>query len=1100
MFNVFKELCSRYRIALLVFLSIGIASHGMVLSQVWSPDCSNVVAQQRWVASYFPVIGVPSDPAQIGHSVEQISATAHGNNQNGYLFAGQTSFYFLGAPPTPLVEDFYFVMANRDGSIYLEGAVGGPQDDVCNSAVEYTQVANPADHGIIGVGYTESYGPQTPVNQNILITQTNNILVPQQSWAYGTADRDEIANKIKAVSPALGGGFIVVGSSNGAPNDNAYVIRLDAAGAFQWELLIDDSHNEYLFDVAEFNDGVQSGFVLAGYRHDTGLNTNDLWAMWIDNVGNILNYRRYHSFTNDLLGYSVQPVSNGSSGYVFAGAALNSGQSDAFVIRTDVNGDLTWAQTYGPNTSNELAREIRWTPSPAGGDQFVIVGDWNDQPAGDMFFAALDATGGILRAQALGQPATREQGFGIEQSDDGGFVTVGSTEQPPPNRTQVYAQKLDCNLDNDCQTAEIDPPVVELTGFGTAKFFFGSTSTQLTVQVVNPLWDVESHEESIACRSVDPDPSCCFATKPTYQSNLMYLNTLQETGYGLDRGQNGEYYVFGDWDVPTNNCTNNFPRNHDATASVYGANGQYQQTFSFGGQFDDGARAGKVFHTDASRSTMLGTVLAGYNQSAPWVTMNQNEDAYAVWFDPSTATVISEMKFGGEEADRFHDVRQVFDEQNGNHFGFVFTGYTRSFHHGTDAEVYTVFLDASLTVVFATYIGGANDDIGWSVTPVYNFDGSPDLDGFAVVGETASFGPGPRAIYYLLLTPGGMLMANPVTFGGANDDVGYSIQEVSDHLGDGLVIAGEVNSHNGGVQNDMFVFRIDYNGNYLETGGGTSIRHVYGGAGNDGARQIIFDNDNCGTDYVVAGYTNSFQQSPSLGENSYLAKIDERGAPQWQWAYGPQFNDRSFDVIRNMEGGYSMAGFWQVGINDNNEQLITTACDGTTKDHLGQPCFYLAAPGSAPWLSSQRVVPQLHSPMYVNNAFIPVVPAMLEVGACNSVSQFLNCYFVLNPNKEAQELLEAATFDDASASQLQVQPNPLQRGGELRVELNVDEAGAFTFVLRDLLGREQLRLQRSLGAGHQSLALPVAGLSPGSYTVELLRNARRLDQSLLIVR
>ncbi len=1109
--------------ALILLLCVNLLVSDAV-AQNWSPSCSPTILQERWVADYYPLIS--AGRSQQGHSVEQVSPTVHGiSGFGGYLMAGQTSF-FGATPISPATFDFYFVLANRDGTLFLDAAIGGVENDVCWSAVDAIQNADQTQHGVIGVGYTESFGPMGLGNRNVMITRTSKTLVPQQSWVYGFADRNDEARKIKAVSANLGGGFIVVGDSDDQDPSTAtfrdcYVVRLDASGARQWELLVGDLLNDYAYDVEEFDDGVNSGFVIVGYREDFSVMPfrYELQAFWIDNSGAILRYRRYgindpNHGVSDERGYSVQVIKDATgiaTGYVFAGEATYQGQSNALVMRTNSTGDMTsgnvWIRAYGTAAPGfELAREVRWAPNPQGVDQFVFLGDWggNGFVNTDMFFTALDGNGVVTAARALGNTQQHiETGYGLERSDDGGFITVGTRNyQGGGFSPDVYAQKLDCNLNNDCEIADITPDTDVMRFSFAGSIGFLAPSYPDTDLLISPQWDVEQHPEDVLCYSFDPDPDCCAPEKPTYQSFLDPASGRLETGAGIDRNPaNGNYYVFGQWEVPSNACVNNTIRNLDATISMYSGAGAYVQTMSFGGSFDEAATSGLVF-TDPT-GVPQGLIFCGYNNTPPAVTANQNEDAYVVWTDLN-AGLAQEFKYGGFDTDRAHNIRQVFDR--GVHTGFVITGFSRSWNTGNGSEVYTVYFNPGGVPIFASVNGGLGEDIGWSVTPVYLRDGDPaTLDAFAVVGETTSYGPGPRAIYYLLLdiATGAVLQA-PVTYGGNFDDVGYSIQEVSDNAGNGLVIAAETNSASAGTDYDAFVFRIDYAGNYLEVGGGISIRHIYGHlftGENDGARSIKFTSDLCGTEYHFTGYTNDQTFQP-LQDNAYLVKINETGGLIFGFGYGLDDNDRSFDVIKNIEGGYSMAGWSQPApaATDPDEYFITTACNGTTDDQNGMPCQYTAVQGALLWLQSQQVTQQ--NPTYSNhpNNWIIWNGDSYEVGICNGMFPTVRCPYQLNPNKQGTEPGDEVMLELADQGSLSLYPNPIEQSGELTIALDLQESAHYDIVIRDLLGKTMYRSDREFRAGRQSLRIITSEWTPGSYMVTVKRNEFIEQRAMLIVR
>ncbi len=99
-------------------------------------------------------------------------------------------------------------------------------------------------------------------------------------------------------------------------------------------------------------------------------------------------------------------------------------------------------------------------------------------------------------------------------------------------------------------------------------------------------------------------------------------------------------------------------------------------------------------------------------------------------------------------------------------------------------------------------MGGANDDCAYSITQAAN-------GGFAVAGETMSFGAGDRDLLVLKLASDGFL-SWARAFGGTNGDAGYSITQTTDG---GFAVAGFTESFGAGDR-DFLVLKIGADGSY----------------------------------------------------------------------------------------------------------------------------------------------------------------------------------------------------------------------------------------------------------------------------------------------
>ena len=123
------------------------------------------------------------------------------------------------------------------------------------------------------------------------------------------------------------------------------------------------------------------------------------------------------------------------------------------------------------------------------------------------------------------------------------------------------------------------------------------------------------------------------------------------------------------------------------------------------------------------------------------------------------------------------------------------------------------------------------------------------------------------------------------TYGGAEDDVGSSIQQTSDG---GYIIAGYTESFGAG-ESDVWILRLDSLGDTLWT-------KTYGTAGRDYAVSIQQTTDG---GYIIAGvrdYT-----------DIWLLKTNEYGDTLWTSLFRP-YNPWVSDVIQTSDGGYLIAG------------------------------------------------------------------------------------------------------------------------------------------------------------------------------------------------
>lgn len=197
--------------------------------------------------------------------------------------------------------------------------------------------------------------------------------------------------------------------------------------------------------------------------------------------------------------------------------------------------------------------------------------------------------------------------------------------------------------------------------------------------------------------------------------------------------------------------------------------------------------------------------------------------------------------------------------------------------------------------------------------------------GFVVVGDTKSSDGDITDKKYALEdiwlskynAEGNLLWSK--TYGGSEDDLGYSVIENTDGT---LVIAGYSKSSDGEVpsnlgMHDFFIFKTDSEGNLIWVKSHGFLSH-------DHAHKIINTLDG---GYFVVGYVDYAGIGKSnkgvlhgVGE-FYGIKLDANGNKLWDKYFGGTQNDRVFDVVQANDGGYVMVGYSESSdfdVNDNH--------------------------------------------------------------------------------------------------------------------------------------------------------------------------------------
>ncbi len=214
-----------------------------------------------------------------------------------------------------------------------------------------------------------------------------------------------------------------------------------------------------------------------------------------------------------------------------------------------------------------------------------------------------------------------------------------------------------------------------------------------------------------------------------------------------------------------------------------GENLKIQWTKTIGGLADEG---NEIVQTKDS-----GYVIVGNTESFGLGVRN----IYVVKLDVS-GNLQWTKSIGGSHSDEGYSIIQTKDG------GYAITGETRSVADTANGDVYVVKLSASGNIMWTKTIGGRGEDAGNSI--VQTLDG-----GFAIAGETYSFGDTAYGDVYVIKLDSAGNIKWTKTIGGIYRDLAYSIIQTNDA---GYAIAGRTESFGAGGD-DMYVIKLDAAGN-----------------------------------------------------------------------------------------------------------------------------------------------------------------------------------------------------------------------------------------------------------------------------------------------
>lgn len=274
----------------------------------------------------------------------------------GYAFIGSTKSYGAGE------IDFWLVKTNAYGNMEWQKTFGGSRSDGASAIIEM-------DDGFVLVGSTRSYGAgETDVW--LIKTDANGIMEWQQT--YGGPEIDVIRSIIKTEDD----GFALFGytSSYGAGGWDCWFVKTDSNGNMEWQQTYGDSKDDAAWSgIQTANDG---GYALIGYTQSYGVGSRDFWMIKTDSSGIPLFNRTFGGIAYDEAWAGIET----DDGFVLAGStwSFGTGTGDAWLVKTDANGNIKWQQTFGGAEDDEVRSLIKTTDG-----SFVLSGFTSSSGAGD---------------------------------------------------------------------------------------------------------------------------------------------------------------------------------------------------------------------------------------------------------------------------------------------------------------------------------------------------------------------------------------------------------------------------------------------------------------------------------------------------------------------------------------------------------------------------------------------------------------------------------------------------------------------------------------------------------------------------------------------
>ena len=357
-----------------------------------------VLGQSSWRNSY------GGSGTDIGWDVEQ---TVDG----GFIVIGSTGSFGAGA------SDFYLFKLDPNGQLLWSRSFG----DLSIESGKSVEVL--ADgYALCGTTLNTSSG-----DYNMLLIRTD--LMGNEIWSkeFGTSGWDFV-NDMKA----LVDGFIVEGQSfGGDPIGQAYTVRLDLSGDTIWTRETAFSEKTEGLGVYQTDD---LGFVLCG-AIGSGVD-QDGFIVKLDASGteqwNVIVGGDSADYLSGVLESDIGDI------VAIGGSESYASTQQIFLVNYDSGGGFNWDQKIG---SGSDAAGIDLTREQGGGYAFTGYNTLNFGEK-DMILTVVNSGGWFQFGNNYGSGFYAE-GVNIESTADNGYVIVGTVEDVGPGPSAVFVVKTD---------------------------------------------------------------------------------------------------------------------------------------------------------------------------------------------------------------------------------------------------------------------------------------------------------------------------------------------------------------------------------------------------------------------------------------------------------------------------------------------------------------------------------------------------------------------------------------------------------------------------------------------------------------------------------
>lgn len=342
----------------------------------------------------------------------------------GYVCAGYTSQWSAND------TDAYVVRLTVNGDTLWTRSFNGGKKDV------FYKIINTADGGFVMCGYSNSYSAMGDYDAYYMKLDGNG----NELWhfTYGGTQTERGQDIIQTAD----GGYAMCGYTNsgtGAQGYNSFLIKIDANGGQTWSMKYGGNGFDDANSVKEI---LPSGdFIMAGQSSSSGgLGSGDIWLVRTNSTGGVLWTQRIGTAFNDNAEY-IQLAASG--GFIICGSTdgMGVGGDDGYLVKTDNAGAVQWFKTFGGTSPDDFHRVENTSD---GG--YIVTGTSQSNAAiiSNQWLVKTDVNGDSTWAYTFGGD-NHDHAYSGVQTSDGGYILCGYTASFGFNYEDALVIKVDGN-------------------------------------------------------------------------------------------------------------------------------------------------------------------------------------------------------------------------------------------------------------------------------------------------------------------------------------------------------------------------------------------------------------------------------------------------------------------------------------------------------------------------------------------------------------------------------------------------------------------------------------------------------------------------------